>query len=252
MESTEDQRAPEQSQGSHQEVPLPEPGPPLIPETFSAGSQMPLTKGYILNHVALQITSAAASLAFYVDFLGLSLVFVLNAGPFTAYYLGYPQETDTTPIDMMRHLGTRSGLLELILDHGTIGRDPETGEGGNAAQPPGKGNASRRPPTHGLAHLGFRVPDVGDTLRRAEEKGWTVLKRMQDLEVSNMPLPCWDSVELQGHPRPWKGEFEAAFAQIGFVQDPDGCVSCHSDSMSSLVWKLTVMPGTISRYCRYR
>lgn len=62
--------------------PHPQPGPPHIPVAFSVPD--PSTTGYKLNHIALQVSSAATALAFYSDFLGMQLAFALNAGPFSA------------------------------------------------------------------------------------------------------------------------------------------------------------------------
>src|SRR5882757_4953456 len=95
-----------------EQPPLPPPGPPFIPSSFSPTTNNVETKGYILNHVGLQISSAASSLSFYVDFLGMSMIFAVNTGPFTAYYFSYPQEGDEEPADMARTAGSRSGLLE--------------------------------------------------------------------------------------------------------------------------------------------
>ncbi|KAK4946326.1 hypothetical protein LTR10_014524 [Elasticomyces elasticus] len=200
-----------------QHVPTPEPGPPHIPAQFPVGREASATEGYVLNHVALQISSASASLAFYTDFLGMILVFALNAGPFTAYYLGYPAETDSRPADMAATMGSRSGLLELILSHDqpTSSEDQESTKGSGTVD-------CERKLNHGFAHLGIRVPDVAETLKRAERLGCKVHKFVGDVEVSHMPLPGWDVTKVEDRARRWAGGFERTFAQIGFVKDPDG------------------------------
>jgi lactoylglutathione lyase len=48
----------------------------------------PSTAGYVLNHMMMRVKDAEKSLKFYCDCLGLHVVFILNAGPFTIYYLG--------------------------------------------------------------------------------------------------------------------------------------------------------------------
>lgn len=154
----------------------------------------------------------------------MSLVFTLNAGPFTAYYLGYRQgEGDATPADIARTSGVRSGLLELIKAH------DDDSDGGSASKDDASRKESRiksQAPGRGFAHLGYRVPDVAETLRRAEEKGWKVFKALDDLDVRFMPLPSWERNESEGKAgregMKWEGGFEKTFAQIGFVQDPDG------------------------------
>ncbi|KIW12691.1 hypothetical protein PV08_09969 [Exophiala spinifera] len=192
--------------------PLPPPGPPFIPASFPQNTDDGDTDGYVLNHVALQISSPAASFAFYVDFLGMSLIFALNAGPMTAYYLGYPDKgNDTVPADMARASGGRSGLLELIVAHNEHGQ-AEHAETNGFEKPRRKA---------GFAHLGLRVPDVAATLRRAEEKGWKVAKPLDKVDVHFMPLPGWER-QPESTVRKWEGGFEKTFAQIAFIQDPDG------------------------------
>ena len=190
-----------------------------MPPAFSPQSKTPETEGYVCNHVALQIGSVAASLSFYADFLGMSLIFALNAGPFTAYYLGYPEEGDGGPGDMVRGMGGRQGLVELLrMNDGEVDGGVKDGSGD------GEGERARGSRGGGLAHLGFRVPDVAETLRRAEERGWEVRKRVGEVDVRYMyeSLPGGEVEAPQGQRRGWEGGFEKTFAQIGFVRDPDG------------------------------
>jgi catechol 2,3-dioxygenase-like lactoylglutathione lyase family enzyme len=188
--------------------PEPIPGPPYIPQSFQSSSHGSAIEGAVLNHVALQIESASLSLAFYIDFLGMSLIFAINTGPFTAYYLGYAQPSDPSPAEMAVATGVRSGLLELILPHDDIEGAVE-----------GQCHTKRR----GFAHIGIRVSDVSETLKLAEQRGWKVVKRLVDVAVKDMPLPGWDG-EI-GRETKWQGGFEKTFAQIGFLEDPDGYVS---------------------------
>ncbi|ETN36194.1 uncharacterized protein HMPREF1541_08471 [Cyphellophora europaea CBS 101466] len=226
-----------------QQAHYPTPGVPLIPESFAPPSQTTATQGYVLNHTALQVSSASASLDFYVGFLGMSLMFATNTGLFSAYYLGYPQETDTCPSDMTRTSGLRSGLLELIVAHEQDTRqpqhqgatvdianvaDPET-YGGQAIEKKCRTTPRALHPRLGFAHIGIRVPDVQATLQRAEQHGWQVRKRLHDIEPRYMPLPSWPSrdetnseVRDQILKESWQGGFEYMFAQIGFIEDPDG------------------------------
>jgi hypothetical protein len=48
----------------------------------------PPTIGYRLNHLMTRIKNPEKSLEFYCDCLGMHVVFIFNAGPFTIYYLG--------------------------------------------------------------------------------------------------------------------------------------------------------------------
>lgn len=191
--------------------PAPQPGPPLVPSEFFSSELS--KKGYVLNHIALQVSSAATSLAFYVDLLGMSVAFAINAGPFSAYYLGYPEEGDESSADMAKSSGTRSGLLELIVTNGDNGGDEQKSR-----------ESDRKTMQGGFAHLGFRVPDVAETLQRAKDRGYKVLKVVDDVRLQNMPLPSWSG--HQGREmlssQQWQGGFETTFAQIAFLEDPDG------------------------------
>ena len=48
----------------------------------------PATAGYSLNHFMMRIKDPKKSLEFYCDCLGMHVVFIFNAGPWTIYYLG--------------------------------------------------------------------------------------------------------------------------------------------------------------------
>ena len=48
----------------------------------------PATAEYRLNHLMIRIKDPKRSLEFYCDCMGLHVVFVFNAGPWTIYYLG--------------------------------------------------------------------------------------------------------------------------------------------------------------------
>jgi lactoylglutathione lyase len=48
----------------------------------------PATAEYRLNHLMLRIKDPEKSMKFYCDCLGLHVVFIFNAGPWTIYYLG--------------------------------------------------------------------------------------------------------------------------------------------------------------------
>lgn len=111
------------SMGSNYKPPKPAPGPPFLPETFASSVTQSETAGYLLTHTALQIRSAEVSLPFYLGMLGMTLIFALNAGPFTAYYLGYPQEGDKATGEIAATTGFRRGLLELIEVHDADGKE---------------------------------------------------------------------------------------------------------------------------------
>lgn len=161
------------------------------------------TNGYCLNHTMLRIKDPDTSLRFYIDFMGMSLVFTMNAGPFTAYYLAYPFPKDTSPEDIAKSTSSRAGLLELVYVH-------ETTSGTNST------SYCNEQGIVGFGHLGFCVPDVQETLQRATKAGWKVVKHSSDVSVKSMALP--DAIPDDAfHPN-----FVAIYNQIGFISDPDG------------------------------
>lgn len=54
----------------------------------------PATAEFRLNHLMLRIKDPTQSLKFYCDCLGMHVVFIFNAGPWTIYYLG-PRDVGT-------------------------------------------------------------------------------------------------------------------------------------------------------------
>lgn len=52
----------------------------------------PATAEYRLNHLMVRIKNPEKSLKFYCDCMGMHVVFIFNAGPWTIYYLG-PRDT---------------------------------------------------------------------------------------------------------------------------------------------------------------
>lgn len=195
---------------------------PTIPEHkkghFSPGGPIPTfnppltpaTQDYRLNHLAIRIKDPSRSLHFYVDLLGMRIVFTMNAGPFTIYYLGHPPSgteakgldawaKDTSEIPVMTRT---SGLLELYHVHGT-----EEVSTGNV------------PPHLGFAHLGFTVPDVRAAVERLRGAGVTISKDLGVCERKNIPLSGWEEERGIG-----KGDIHENYAwffeKFAMVADP--------------------------------
>ena len=150
--------------------------------------------------------------AFYVDLLGMTLFTAMGAGPIVAYYLGNLQEGDKSPEDIAAAIGTRNGLLELI--H-VPGEEDSTNDNASSARQP-----------FGLAHLGFRVPVVGETLRKAEQSGFKIMKRLGEADERHVGLPSWEYVlhqtPEQRQNNRWGIDYERIFGLFGFIQEPDG------------------------------
>lgn len=168
----------------------------------------PSRSGIRLNHTMLRISDVDRSLAFYVDFLGMSRVFSMNTGPATVYYLSYPSPEDKEPLDIAQSMASRSGLLELVYIHPT-GSTTTTSQSSTSLENPTASSV-------GFGNLGFRAPDVARLLSDAEKLGYVVQKSVSDTSGKALYIPG-NSGET-----PFDNGFLAAYKQIGFLQDPDG------------------------------
>ena len=210
-------------------------------------SPNPHTTGFKLNHFMLRIRSPAASLHFYVSLMGMRSVFTMNTGPFTIYYLGYPdasspaRSAEATPEDLKEYgqqtcakLQHTLGLLELYHVHGS------------EKQPEGwiaTGNDPLREPTErnpgiglGFGHLGFTVPDVRSTLTYLRANEVKVIKDVGKGSSTRRTVPLCEEEEklgvgVGGYGPDGEGkgelvqlreEYAKVFDEIAFVSDPDG------------------------------
>jgi lactoylglutathione lyase len=177
----------------------------------------PATTGFKLNHFMLRIRDPTVSLPFYVGLMGMRTVFTMNTGPFTIYYLGYPQ-TDEHKNDLPKfgqetcaQLQHTLGLLELYHVHGSEKQAEGYYETGNT------------PPALGFGHLGFTVPDVPAALERLRKAGVKVVKEVGTGTTTRRAIPLSEAEEKAGvglgelHE-----EYAKVFDNIGFVNDPDG------------------------------
>ncbi|KAH7159166.1 hypothetical protein DER46DRAFT_474050, partial [Fusarium sp. MPI-SDFR-AT-0072] len=128
------------------------------------------TIGYKLNHFMMRIRDAKQSMGFYINLIGMRTIFTLNAGPFTVYYLGYPQ-TNKHHVDLAKfaintiiNLPHTLSLLELFHVPCTEKQEPSFYARGNT------------PPNLGFRHLGFTVPNVPQALMRLKVYGVLVFK----------------------------------------------------------------------------
>ncbi|KAF4835052.1 Lactoylglutathione lyase [Colletotrichum tropicale] len=163
------------------------------------------TIGYKFNHMMLRIRDPARSLHFYIELMGMRTVFTMNAGPFTIYYLGYPQTTE--------HRADLAKFREDTLYH----------VHGSENEPEGYYSSGNQPPNLGLGHLGFSVPDVPLALERLKAYGVEVVKDLGSASREDVPLSSWESgrgIGLGDLTSAYKNVFE----QIAFVKDPDGYI----------------------------
>jgi lactoylglutathione lyase len=177
----------------------------------------PATAGFKLNHFMMRIRDPAISLPFYIDLMGMRTVFTMNTGPFTIYYLGYPQtsthanDLPTFGQDTCAKLQHTLGLLELYHIHGS------------ESQPEGYYETGNRPPALGFGHLGFTVPDVPKALERMRKAGVKVVKEVGKGTTTRRAIPLSEEEEKRGLGlEDIHGNYAAVFDNIGFVLDPDG------------------------------
>ncbi|KAJ9633028.1 lactoylglutathione lyase [Exophiala oligosperma] len=181
------------------------------------------TIGYKLNHFMMRIRDPKESMKFYIDLMGMRTVFTLNVGPFTIYYLGYPQTDEHRAdlpkfgLDTATNLQHTLGLLELYHVHGS------------EKQEPGYYSTGNTPPALGFGHLGFTVPDVPAALKRLKENGVHVIKDLGVCDRPSIPISDWENergvgVEVKGTESEIHQEYAKVFTKIAFVRDPDGYI----------------------------
>ena len=151
---------------------------------------------------------------FYMSLMGMRTVFTMNVGPFTIYYLGYPQ-TDEHRDDLAKfgqdtagNLQHTLGLLELYHVHGS------------EKQESGYYSTGNTPPNLGFGHLGFTVPDVPKALERLRNEGVKVVKELGVTDLEHIPISQWELQRGVGKGLEIHGEYKKVFDKIAFVQDP--------------------------------
>jgi lactoylglutathione lyase len=145
------------------------------------------TAGYTLNQTMLRVRDPAASVKFYGEVLGFTVLHKLDFPEmaFSLYFLALLKAGETVPTDpaaLGRFVFSRETTLELTHNWGTES-DPDFAGYHN-------GNSEPR----GFGHLGISVPDVHAACERFERLGVEFVKRPDDGKM--------------------KG--------IAFIKDPDG------------------------------
>ncbi|WP_394648093.1 lactoylglutathione lyase [uncultured Sphingomonas sp.] len=133
----------------------------------------PGTEGFALNQTMLRVRDPDASLAFYRDVLGMTLLQKLDFADmrFSLYFLAYLGEGETVPADpaeRARFIFTRETTLELTHNWGT------------ESDPAFAGYHSGNDEPRGFGHIGISVPDVAAACARFEALGVPFRKRPQD------------------------------------------------------------------------
>ena len=147
------------------------------------------TDGFTLNQTMLRVRDPSASLAFYQDVLGMTLLQKLDfeEAAFSLYFLGYLRDGESVPTDpkaRARFVFSRETTLELTHNWGTED-DPDFA-----------GYHSGNEDPRGFGHIGISVPDVTAACARFEELGVTFRKRpdegrMKDIAFITDPDGYW-------------------------------------------------------------
>lgn len=211
-----------QSQQPSTTSPTPFPHGVFLPNGLSTDPPLPSsdpTIGYKLNHFMLRIRDPSVSIPFYTGLMGMRTVFTMNVGPFTIYYLGYPQTEEHRSdlpkfgADTSMNLQHTLGLLELYHVHGSEEQEAGYYQTGNT------------PPNLGFGHLGFTVPSVPEALKRLKQAGVEVVKDLGVCNRESIPISDWENdrgvgVETKGTETEIHDEYRKVFGRIAFVKDP--------------------------------
>lgn len=133
----------------------------------------PATAGFTLNQTMLRVRDPKASVAFYRDVLGMTLLQQLDfaEAKFSLYFMAYLADGETIPDDpaeRARFIFSRETTLELTHNWGTE-TDPDFA-----------GYHSGNDEPRGFGHLGISVPDVDAACARFEALGVNFRKRPND------------------------------------------------------------------------
>jgi lactoylglutathione lyase len=147
------------------------------------------TEGFTLNQTMLRVRDPVASLAFYQQVLGMTLLQRLDVEDmrFSLYFLAFLGEGESVPDDpaeRARFVFTRETTLELTHNWGT------------ESDPGFAGYHSGNDEPRGFGHLGVSVPDVAAACARFEALGVPFRKRpdegkMRDIAFVTDPDGYW-------------------------------------------------------------
>ncbi|KAI6033271.1 Glyoxalase/Bleomycin resistance protein/Dihydroxybiphenyl dioxygenase [Pisolithus orientalis] len=126
------------------------------------------TTSFKFNHTMLRIKDPKASLHFYTEILGMTLIRESNMGDFTLYFLAYEGE-NLSPEEKNANVFARQGVLELTHNHGTES-DPNFQGYSSGNTEPGKG----------FGHIAIGVANIEEACARFEKLGVSFKKRLTD------------------------------------------------------------------------
>ena len=142
------------------------------------------TQGFVMNQTMLRIKDPAASIPFYRDVMGMTLLdrYDFPAARFSLYFLGYPAgPVPEERAARLKWVFEQPALLELTHNWGTEAQAGPVYHSGNEDP-------------RGFGHIGLSVPNVHAACERFEELGVPFVKRPD----------------------------EGSMKGLAFVKDPDG------------------------------
>ena len=119
------------------------------------------TEDFVFNQTMLRIKDPEASVAFYRDVLGMTLLdqFDFPAMEFSLYFMGYPgSEIPSDKTERAKWIFDQPALLELTHNYGTEDQDGPVYHNGNDDP-------------RGFGHIGISVPDVYAACERFDQLG---------------------------------------------------------------------------------
>jgi lactoylglutathione lyase len=136
------------------------------------------TQGYVFNHTMLRIRDPKASLKFYTDVLGMTLVRKLDFAEwkFSLFFLAYIPEGATVPQDNEKNAAYtfgREAVLELTHNWGTEEQE---------ATPYHNGNTDPR----GFGHICISVPNIQQACARFEKMAVPFQKKLGEGGMKNI------------------------------------------------------------------
>ncbi|KZT65373.1 glyoxalase I [Daedalea quercina L-15889] len=128
------------------------------------------TAGYQFNHTMVRVKDPEASIKFYTEVLGMTLLSHYKFDSFTLYFLAYDHSGGTQTVKELKDSRfNREGVLELTHNHGTES-DPAFSGYASGNSEPGKG----------YGHIAITVPDVTAACARFEQLGVPFKKKLTD------------------------------------------------------------------------
>lgn len=138
----------------------------------------PETRGYVFNHTMLRVRDPQASLRFYTEVLGMTLLRKLDFADwkFSLFFLAYVPEGTNIPQDNEKNAAYtfgREAVLELTHNWGTENEE---------STPYHNGNTDPR----GFGHICISVPDIRQACARFEKMGVNFQKKLGEGGMKNI------------------------------------------------------------------